>query len=219
MGCTGSKKPQNDVLSPSDIEVPLPPEELNMNEVKKYLNDLSTTKDLYNQSLLESYGLDSLLEKCREQLIELATTQQKSKDNYEYLLNYVMQRDSDDIYRALQSSNIDKRVLIEILTARPKWQLDRIAELYEKNHHTSLIGEIQKQLKKFSGSQSELGKLLLNVCMEQPQRDSYLLNTHLKELDIIIEVSFLLLFFLIFFFSFYISRLLQLVPIGNYVML
>lgn len=187
MGCSSSKKNQ-DVAIPGEIEAPVQPEELNMNEVKKYLNDLYNTKELYNQSLLESYGLDSLLEKCREQLIELATTQQKSKDNYEFLLNYAMERDSDDVYRALQASNVDKRVLIDILTARPKWQLDRISELYEKKHKTPLIAEIQKQLKKFTGSQSDLGKLLLNVCMEQPQRDSYLLNTHLKELDIVIEI-------------------------------
>jgi hypothetical protein len=185
MGCSGSKTPSSDVVSrPTEI----PTEELNMNEVKNKLNDLYLAKESYNQVLFESHGLDSLLGKCREQLIELATTQQKSKDNYEFLLNYAIERDADDIHRALQLSQIDKRILIEILTARPKWQLNKICEVYEKKHKEQLINEIQKQLKKFTGSQSDLGKLLLNVCMEQPQRDSNLLSLHIKELDIVVEV-------------------------------
>jgi hypothetical protein len=190
MGCSGSKQEENALLPSA---VPSEVVELNMNEVKAKLNDLYLVKESYHALLLEQYGLNSLLEKCREQLTELANTQLKSKENYEFLLNYVIERDCDDLYRALQSSSsVDKRILIDILTARPKWQLDRIGAVYEKKYQIQLINEIQKHLKKFSGAQSDLGKLLLNICMEQPQRDSHLLYTHMKEFDVIVEVSQLL---------------------------
>jgi hypothetical protein len=190
MGCSGSKQEENALLPSA---VPSEVVELNMNEVKAKLNDLYLVKESYHALLLEQYGLNSLLEKCREQLTELANTQLKSKENYEFLLNYVIERDCDDLYRALQSSSsVDKRILIDILTARPKWQLDRIGAVYEKKYQIQLINEIQKHLKKFSGAQSDLGKLLLNICMEQPQRDSHLLYTHMKEFDVIVEVSHLL---------------------------
>jgi hypothetical protein len=188
MGCTSSKQQENALIPSSST--PSEVIELNMNEVKAKLNDLYLIKESYHTLLLEQYGLDSLLEKCREQLIELANTQLKSKENYEFLLNYVIERDCDDLYRALQaaSGSVDKRILIEILTARPKWQLDRISAVYEKKYSIQLISEITRHLKKFSGAQSDLGKLLLNICMEQPQRDSHLLYTHIKESDVIVEV-------------------------------
>jgi hypothetical protein len=188
MGCGGSKK-SSDVMVPGDLENSHP-EELNMTEVKARVNELYQTKNENNEILLEKVGLDAMLNLCRDELSDLATQQQKSRDNYEFLLRYAMERDADDVYRALQSSQIDKRVIIDILTARTKWQLDQISDIFQKKHNVPLISEIQKRLtKSLTGSQSDLGKLLLYVCMEQPERDSYLLQHQIKDMGIIIEVS------------------------------
>jgi hypothetical protein len=43
----------------------------------------------------------------------------------------------------------------------------------------------------FTGTSTDLGKLLLYIAMEQPERDAQLLTQHVNNFDIIVEVRIL----------------------------
>mmetsp|Transcript_3601 Transcript_3601/g.5585 ORF Transcript_3601/g.5585 Transcript_3601/m.5585 type:complete len:539 (-) Transcript_3601:148-1764(-) len=192
MGCGGSKDAAGDVSVPGELATNESEVEINLPDIKGRLKELTSVKLAHNLLLFEKYGIESVLAQCRDELSSLTMTQQKAKDGYEFLLQYAMERDADDVFRALQASQIDKRVLIDILTSRTKWQLEMIGNIYEKKHNVSLIREIQRNLRtslgRLTGSQSGLGRLLLFVCTDQPERDGQLLTNHIKDMDIIIEI-------------------------------
>lgn len=190
MGCKGSK---NDVLSNVDVIPSEAPEQpINMTEIKGKIAKLMGLKDIHKLVTYEKYGLERSIETAREKIVELSAQQMKMKENYDFLLKYSLQRDADDVYRALDGSHTDKRVLIEILTARTKWQLELICQYYEFKYNVPLLEEIRKNLKtalgRLTGSQTGLGQLMLYITTDQPERDARLLKLSLKDHELLIEV-------------------------------
>ena len=163
-------------------------------EVKKRVQAIMTLKNYRRRAIYEKCGVEHALAIARQKLTEFSEEQNKSKENYDFMLNYAMERDADDLFRALSSnSKEDKRVLIDVLTARTKWQLNLISEAYERKHNSPLLKKIKENLRTsmgiFTGNNTDLGRLLLLVAMDQPERDAQLLTTYINDFDKIIEVS------------------------------
>jgi hypothetical protein len=190
MGCGGSKK---DVISNVDVVPPQGNEEpISNNEIKAQINKVMGLKDINKLVIYEKYGLDRSIELAREKLIGLTVSHQKVKDNYEFLLNYAMERDADDVHRALHGTHTDKRVLIDILTARTKWQLELIGVVYERKHNIPLLEDVKNTLRtslgRLTGTQTGLGQLMLYITTDQPERDGRLLQQCIKDHELLIEV-------------------------------
>lgn len=193
MGCGGSKAKKK-----SDVANLEPEEEIEIaykggSEVKKRVHTIMALKTRLQRAVFEKCGVEAHIEQSRERLTKLSEGLVKAKESYQTLLNYSMERDADELYRALTtSSTTDKRVLIDVLTARTRWQLQLITEAYERKHHVPLLKIIKDSLRTsigiFTGSSSDLGRLLLLVAMDQPERDAQLLYQHTSDFDKIIEV-------------------------------
>ena len=192
MGCQGSKNDIQDSQVPAELDTDGVCE-ASSTAMKAKAKELAALKAAYNEVSFEKYGLEKMVQDVREELMSVTGVYTKAKEDYDFLLRYALERDADDVYRALQGNNIDKSVLIDILTARTKWQLELICTYYQEKHGESLIQEIQKKLKTslgvLTGSQSGLGRLLLWVCTDQPERDAQLLDTYHKDTEVIIEVG------------------------------
>lgn len=193
MGCGGSKaKKKSDVAE-------VPEEEIEIaykggSEVKKRVHTIMALKTRLQRAVFEKCGVEAHIESSRDKLSKLSEGLVKAKEQYQFLLNYAMERDADELFRALtSSSSADKRVLIDVLTARTRWQLGLITEAYERKHHVPLLKIIKDNLRTsigvFTGSNSDLGRLLLLVAMDQPERDAQLLQQHTTDFDKIIEVN------------------------------
>jgi hypothetical protein len=231
MGCGGSKgsRPKSDVVDPSspgrgggggghydsdDVEIAYK----GGSEVKKRVHTIMALKARLAKSTHERCGLEYHLEQMRGQLSRSSETVQRAKDEYLSLLNDAMERDADELFRALTtSSRADKMIMIDVLTARTRWQLNLITEAYEKKHHVPLLKIIKENLRTsmglLTGSNSDLGRLLLLIAMDQPERDAQLLTQHLGNFDIITEVCwgratrmFPLAIYLLLFVSFCLDR-------------
>lgn len=193
MGCGGSKaKKKSDVAQVDEEEIEIAYK--GGSEVKKRVHTIMALKTRLQRAVFEKCGVEAHIEESREKLTKLSEGLVKAKESYQFLLNYAMERDADELFRALtSSSSADKRVLIDVLTARTRWQLGLITEAYERKHHVPLLKIIKDNLRTsigvFTGSNSDLGRLLLLVAMDQPERDSQLLQQHTSDFDKIIEVS------------------------------
>ena len=193
MGCGGSKaKKKGDVVDPDDIgEVEIAYK--GGSELKKRVHTIMALKTRYQRTMFEKCGIEFYIEQTREQLSRSSEVVHKAKEEYQTLLNEAMERDADELYRALTSnSKADKPVLIDVLTARTKWQMSLITEAYERKHHVPLLKIIKENLRTsmglFTGSTSDLGRLLLLIATDQPERDAQLLHQHANNFDIICEV-------------------------------
>jgi len=188
MGCGGSKaKKKSDVLDlDENIEVDY---KKGSSEVKKMVHTIMALKARLQVATFEKCGVEYTLSAMREQLSKSSGTVQKAKDDYLRLLNVAMERDADELFRALTSnSKADKIVLIDVLTARTKWQMNLITEAYERKHHVPLLKIIKENLRTSLGSITGAGRLLLHLTMDQPERDAQLLQQHLSNFDIITEI-------------------------------
>jgi hypothetical protein len=189
MGCAGSKSDvQEPDLAPGDIEVDIASDS-SISQLKAKIKELEKLKMHHNELLFEQAGVTKMLDDTRDELLSATTVEAKAKEDYNFLLRYAMERDADDVYRAMQNT-LDKQVLIDILTARTKWQLELISNLFEQKHGVQLKKEMQRNLTTLTGNQTGLGRLLLWVSTDQPERDAQVLSTHIKDMDVIIEVSF-----------------------------
>lgn len=195
MGCGGSKAK----LKKPDIAELENGEQVEIaykggSELKKRVHIIMALKARLQQATFEKVGIEDYIEEAREKLSTSSEAVQRTKMNYKNLLTLTMERDADDLYNALTSnSREDKRVLIDVLTARTKWQLALITEAYERKYSVPLLKMIKENLKTsigiFTGSNSELGRLLLLVATEQPERDAVLLTQNINDFDIIAEVK------------------------------
>ena len=188
MGCGGSKaKKKSDVVDlDENIEVDY---KKGSSEVKKMVHTIMALKTRLQVATFEKCGIEYTLSVMREKLSNSSGTVQKAKDEYLRLLNVAMERDADELFRALTSnSKADKIVLIDVLTARTKWQMNLITEAYERKHHVPLLKIIKENLRTSLGSITGAGRLLLHLTMDQPERHAQLLQQHLSNFDIITEV-------------------------------
>lgn len=191
MGCGGSKAAKkSDIVDPDEVEIAYK----GGSEVKKRVHTIMALKARLQKATYEKCGNEFHTTQMREQLSRSSEVVQAAKTEYQNLLNYAMERDADELYRALTSnSKADKIVLIDVLTARTKWQMSLITEAYERKHHVPLLKIIKENLRTsigiFTGNNSDLGRLLLLVAMDQPERDAQLLTQHINNFDIITEVS------------------------------
>jgi hypothetical protein len=194
MGCGGSKSKTRkgsggDVVDVEDIEISYK----GSSEIKKRVHTIMALKSRHQRAIWEKCGIEYYIEEGRTKLTELSETLLKSKESYNTLLGYAMEKDVDELYVALSSnSRADKKVLIEVLTTRTRWQMAIISETYEQKYGDPLIQKIKDNLRTsmgfFTGNNTDLGRLLLMVVTDQPERDAQLLLAHVNDFDIILEV-------------------------------
>eukprot|EP01032_Pedospumella_encystans_P021457 gene21457-24340_t len=194
MGCGGSKaKKKSDIAEMEVGEEPLVIDYKGGSEVKKRIHIIMALKTRLQKATFEKLGIEDYIEESRNRLTSLSEQLHKSKLEYKRLLDFTMEQDADNLYNALTSNTRDdKRVLIDVLTARTKWQLALITEAYERKYSVPLLKMIKENLRTsigiFTGSNSELGRLLLLVATEQPERDAQLLLQNINDFDKIAEV-------------------------------
>jgi hypothetical protein len=201
MGCAHSSVPQSydeiAVVQENVVHIPEEPiqqleEPINMSEVRVLLDRLGELHKELTTLTCEKYGIQYSLDTYQRKLVELTSDQSNAKAKYLNLLNQALDRDVDDVHKALNSQQIEKRILIDILTARSKWQIDLIAQIYDRKYHIPLFHQVRESLTtsmgRFTGSQTELGRLLKYMTTEQPERDGRLLKSFIADADGIVEV-------------------------------
>ena len=196
MGCGGSKAKQKSDIAELDNGEAVEISYKGGSEIKKRVHIVMALKERLQRATFEKCGIEDYIEEARNKLSTASEAVQRTKLEYRRLLNLTMERDADDLYNALTSNTKDdKRVLIDVLTARTKWQLALITEAYERKYSVPLLKMIKENLRTsigiFTGSNSELGRLLLLVATEQPERDATLLTTNINDFEKIAEVCIL----------------------------
>lgn len=194
MGCGGSKAKQKSDIAELDNGEEVAIDYKGGSEMKKRIHIIMALKTRLQRATYEKLGIEDYINESRNRLSNLSEQVQRTKLEYKRLLDQTMERDADDLYNALTSNTKDdKRVLIDVLTARTKWQLALITEAYERKYSVPLLKMIKENLRTsigiFTGSNSELGRLLLLVATEQPERDAQLLTQNINDFDKIAEVS------------------------------
>lgn len=207
MGCANTKVPQDVVEGNHDYEtvvivqekvqnaLPAPHDEphVDISEIQELLHQLKDLKDELKFLIYEKYGVQRSVDIIQRKLLELSTEQTNSKNKYQNLLTKVVEKDVEELYRGLNSSTVDKRILIEVLTARPRWHITMIAETYERQYNVPLFLQIREkvtsQFGKLIGSKTGLSKLLEYMTTDQPERDGKFLQLAINELDFLLEVS------------------------------
>lgn len=210
MGCSNTKVPAAEYdqvvvvqekvhnILPSGISSPGEGDDsatVDLTEFRKLIQRLSSLQESLKLLTSEKYGVQKSLDVAQEQLLELTTEQDGLKTKYQNLLRRVVEKDVDDISRALNSSSsLDKRALLEILTERPKWHITMISEAYERQHNVPLSLRIRENLTsqfgKLTGSKTGLSRLLEYITTDQPERDGRFLKAALSDLDLLLEVPF-----------------------------
>jgi hypothetical protein len=205
MGCANTKVPSEypDVILSQErnIQMTLPQEEpiepiVSIEETQDILNHLLVKREEYQILTYEKYGVQRTLDVYQEKLCQIISDQNNSKIKYQGLLLRVVERDVDNVYRALTSQQVEKRVLIDILTARPKWHIAMIADSYEKQYNVQLFRQIRENLTtqfgKITGAatKTDLGRLLQLITTDQPERDGKLLRNNQTDPDGLMEVRF-----------------------------
>lgn len=211
MGCANSKVPsdyneivvvQNKVSSQSSSSSALSPlkieeEIIDLNEVNELIQHFMLLTNDIKKLNNEKYGIQKTIDIYQKKLIQTTEEQNNSKNKYQNLLQKVVDKDVDDVYRALTSQQVDKRVLINILTARPKWHIALIADSYEKIYGVQLFRQIRENLKtqlgRLTGSKTGLARLLQLITTDQPERDAKLLKNSINDIDVILEVSIIII--------------------------
>jgi hypothetical protein len=100
----------------------------------------------------------------------------------------------DVIYEAFNDKfRVDKSALIDVLANRAKWQINLIADVYEKKYNVELQAQITSKLTTFFGtlvtwSQTYLCKMLIYRILDQPERDAAILEDFKGDTDVICEV-------------------------------
>lgn len=209
MGCANTKVPaeynevaivQNKVLSPSQTTTEQDKEdneeESNLNEINEMIQHYMIVNQSKNKLIYEKYGIQKTIDVYQSKLLQLTEEQTNSKNKYTNLLNKVVEQDVNDVYHALTSSQVDKRVLINILTARPKWHIAMISEQYERDYSIPLFRQIRENLTtqfgRLTGSKTDLARLLQLITADQPERDAKLLKNSVNDIEVILEVCFFL---------------------------
>lgn len=211
MGCTNSQLPadHNDiVIEPKHI-----PNNSNNNTTHITNNNISPVKveeivdltevnELIQQYMLllldikklnnEKCGIQKTIDIYQTKLLQLTEEQNNSKYKYNNLLQKVVEKDVEDVNRALTSQQVDKRILINILTARPKWHIALISDSYEKMYDIQLFRQIRENLTtqfgRLTGSKTGLGRLLQLITTDQTERDAKLLKNSINDIDSIFEI-------------------------------
>jgi hypothetical protein len=179
------------------IPTPQGDDHVDLSEIHEMLAELKKLREEMKILTYEKYGVQSALDVCQQKLVELTGDQNTSKNKYQTLLSKVVERDVEEIHRALSLQNIDKNALIEILTARPKWHITKITEAFERQFDSPLSLQIREKLTtqfgKLTGSKTGLGRLLEFITTEQSHRDGKFLKAATGDLDLLLEVVHLLL--------------------------
>jgi hypothetical protein len=204
MGCANTKVPATEydhvvVLQEKVLNIipsPLEGEDsADLSEIHYLMTELKKLREEMKLLTYEKYGVQSALDVCQQKLVELTGDQNTSKSKYQTLLSKVIERDVEEVSRALNSQNVEKGALIQILTARPRWHIALIAEEYQRQFDSPLSLQIREKLTtqfgKLTGSKTGLGKLLEYITTEQPERDGKLLKFAIGDLDLLLEVALL----------------------------
>lgn len=207
MGCSNTKVPSDvvaertpkydPVVKPQEMSENALPlhEELHadLSEIQELSHQLKELNDQLKLLVSEKYGVQRTVDIVQAKLLDLTTEQTNSKNKYQNLLTRVVEKDAEELYRGLNSANVDKRILIEVLTARPRWHITLIAETYEREYNVPLFLQIREkvtsQFGKLIGSKTGLSKLLEYMTTDQPERDGNFLQSSIHDIDLLLEVG------------------------------
>ena len=198
MGCTSSKDDFS-ALAPGEIpqlkgkeaERAVKRMKAEIETIVAYINE---QKDAMKPLILERNGVNVMLTEQREKLMKLLARKEALFNERAPLMEVVWERDADVIYEAFNSGfTIDKSALIEVLANRTRWQINLIAEVYEKKYNLSLIYQIISSMTTLfgslvTGSQTNLCKLLIYRILNQRERDAALLKDYINDPDVICEI-------------------------------
>lgn len=138
-------------------------------------------KNKLDPFLAEKIGITAILNDEREKLLGLLAKQSELSKQREPLMEYVYEKDAEDIHRAFSKFSADKALLIGILATRTKWQIACIAEVFEAKYGTPLLAQVINDMttllgKLITGKETGLGKLLTYRILPQHERDAAFLR-------------------------------------------
>lgn len=199
MGCTGSRGADDFTLDMNEVSL-LKGKQADR-AIKKMKAEIDQVypfimeqKDLMKPFILERNGINVMLTEQREKLQKLLAKKEALLKERAPLMEECWERDADVIYEAFNESfRVDKSALIDVLANRARWQINLIADVFEKKYNIALLHQICSSLTTalgsvVTGSQTNLCKLLIYRILDQPERDSALLKDFINDTDVICEI-------------------------------
>jgi regulator of replication initiation timing len=121
-----------------------------IDEIYKYLSE---QRIAVRPLLLEKKGLDVLLNEQKEKLARLLAKKEELLQQRAPLMEAVWESDADIIYESFNEGfTVNKNALVDVLANRTKWQVDLIADVFEKKYNVPLQQQISSKLSSTMGS-------------------------------------------------------------------
>jgi regulator of replication initiation timing len=163
-------------------------------EIAEMFTQLEDMRAGLRPLILERNGVNVLLTEQREKLMKLLARKDELYKQRVPLMEDVWETDADVIYEAFNAGfTVDKSALIDVLANRARWQINLIAEVFEKKYNMPLIHQIVSQMQTLfgsivTGSNTNLCKLLIYRILDQRERDAALLKDNISDTDVICEI-------------------------------
>lgn len=184
MGCTNSKNQTAPPLNPLEYK----PKDLTDARPDALRRDITekfkwyvVKRDRIKPLLAEKYGIAAMIEEEREKLMPVLVKKDDLYKQRQPFMEKTWERDADDIHKAFSKFSTDKSILVNILCARTYWQIDCIAEVYERKYNAPLLQKVVNEMTTMlgsllTGSGTGLSKLLTYRILPQGERDAAILR-------------------------------------------